>query len=306
LCRKDYEYKYPDNFYCIKHNSTLCINDAKLCDRNFNCENGDDENFCGNHSLVANLVTDYCYSWLPGKPTDVEKVLCRSVIAKYEDPYVFFSVTGRKKWHGIVTSNIEDKALLTSSINEMTRQYKPRCHRGLDLRVWLNSTNSLLTCLCPPNFYGPTCEYQNERVILSLQIRTPLNSWKTLFSIIISLIDSSDERIIHSYKQLTYSTEKDCLQRFNFYLFYSHRPRNFSKVYSIHIDIYEKFPLKFRGSLLIPIPFQFLPVHHLSFFLDIPQTNLNDEKCLNDSCVNGKCLKYSNNESISFCHCNEG
>ncbi len=70
---------------------------------------------------------------------------------------------------------------------------------------------------------------------------------------------------------------RDCHYKFNVYILYSARSKNFSRRYSIHIDIYEKFLLKFRGRLLFPINFQFLPVHHLSFIADILQGNSHDE-----------------------------
>jgi hypothetical protein len=305
LCRKSYEFGYPDNFRCIGTVITRCIDAEKLCESNDDCEYGDDEGFCEDNSPHED-VFDYCNSKGPSGQTDVEQVLCKSMRSRNTDPFVFFSLVEPKNFAGIRTKNIENKAFLRSSIMEMPRQYQHRCHRGLDLRVWVNATTYLPSCLCPPNFYGDTCQYQNQRVIIAVKFRPLSDSWRTLLTIIISLIDDSDQRIIHSYEQFTYLSSRDCQKKYTVYLLYSTRPKNQTKHYTIHIDIYEKVSFKYRGSLLFPIHFPFLPVHRLAFIIDIPQSNDNDEKCSHDQCVNGKCMKYSNNHNVDYCHCKKG
>ena len=112
-------------------------------------------------------------------------------------------------------------------------QYEQRCHRGLPLRVWLDSEQNLTntTCLCPPSFYGNICQYQNQRVSLTIQFQTYSDSRQTLFALVVSLIDDSNERIIHSYQQLTYLYIRHCQTKFNIYLLYSTRPKNQTKNY---------------------------------------------------------------------------
>jgi hypothetical protein len=63
----------------------------------------------------------------------------------------------------------------------------------------------------------------------------------------------------------------------------------------LHIDFYEKVSLFYRGSVLLPITFPFLPVHRLAFSVDIPGSDTKTHSCYNDQCVHGKCIKYSNN-----------
>ncbi|CAF3689724.1 unnamed protein product [Rotaria sp. Silwood1] len=91
------------------------------------------------------------------------------------------------------------------------QKYQHRCHRGFDLRVWLNNEKNLTTntCLCPPSSYDDQCQYQNQRVSLTIQFQTLSDSWSTLFAIIVSLINNSEERIIHSYEQFTYLSTRD-------------------------------------------------------------------------------------------------
>ncbi|CAF1381200.1 unnamed protein product [Adineta steineri] len=307
LCRKEYETTYPDNFYCIKHNFTMCINGEELCNNNAECDYGDDENFCEGTSS-GEIVVDFCNYKHTHEQTDVEKVLCKSLRQRmWHDPLiVYFTLIKPEDPYVPPIETIENKALLGSFIIEMPRQYQPRCHRGLDLRVWLNDTNYSSACLCPPNFYGDTCQYQNQRVILSVKFRAMPDSWETFFAIVIFLIDDNDQQIIHSYEQFTYLSVRDCRNKFNVYLLYSMRPKNQTKNYAIHVDIYEKFSLTFRGSLLFPINFSFLPVHRLSFIVDIPRKNDNFEKCSDHKCIYGKCMRYFNNRSITFCYCNKG
>ncbi|CAF5151673.1 unnamed protein product, partial [Rotaria sp. Silwood1] len=192
---------------------------------------------------------------------------------------------------------------------EMLYQHELRCHRGFVLRVWLNNEKNLTTntCLCPPSFYDNMCQYQNQRVSWTIKFRVVSDSWSILFAIIISLIDDSEERIIHSYEQFTYLSTRDCKIKFNIYLLYSTRPKNEGKNYAIQIDIYEKISFIYRGSLLFPIIFPFLPVHRLAYIVDIPRTNEDIQSCSNSQCIRGKCVKYSNNPKIgTFCQCNPG
>ena len=63
---------------------------------------------------------------------------------------------------------------------------------------------------------------------------------------------------------------------------------------------------RYRESVLLPILFPFLPVHRLGFIVNIPRNNDPMERCSNLQCNHGKCLRYSNNKSISFCQCESG
>ncbi len=104
-----------------------------------------------------------------------------------------------------------------------------------------------------------------------------------------------------------YSSMRHCKSKFNIYLLYSTRPKNSIKNYSLHIDFYEKVSLVYRGSVLLPITFPFLPVHRLAFPVDIPGSDTKTHSCSNDQCVHGKCIKYSNNpDSLLFCQCDQG
>jgi hypothetical protein len=309
LCRTNSKPLNINNFYCMNQSGfPSCIAFESLCDGDKDCEDEDDEQFCEKNRTFPQYFS-ICYEHYLSFGSNVEKVLCTSM-NKIKEPVVYFSLDGmRQKSAENLMKNIENTALSSLSSIQISRQPPLRCHRGLDLRVWLNEKNNLTesTCLCPPNFYGDICQYQNQRISLALKFRALSDSWQTLFAIVISLIDDSNERIIHSYEQLTYLSVRYCKIKFNIYLLYLTRPKDSTKHYAIHIDIYEKVSLTYRGSLLFPITFPFLPVHRLAFIVDIPRSNNNAQSCSNHQCIHGTCVKYSNNpQNATFCQCNIG
>jgi hypothetical protein len=291
----NYTYKFscrnetpsPDLFYFM------------LCDGHNRCKYEDDEKFCETNQ--KNFA--YRGICLPDNikfASDAEKLLCKFVDIKSKKAIIHFTIDNFNK--SVSKNNNQNKILSSSSSQE-----KSRCHRGVNLRVWLNNLTNFL-CLCPSNYYGSDCEYQNERISLAIQFRSLSDSWQTQFAIIILLIDDSNDRIIHSYEQINYSYLKNCRTKFQFYLLYSTRPKDSTKTYSIHIDFYEKKSLIHRGSLLLPIYFPFLPVYRHALIVNIPRiNNIENEICFNRECIHGKCIKYFNNlNNFTFCQCDKG
>ena len=312
LCGKKIQRKprQPVNlaaFHCTNHSSKLCISWYSLCDGKNDCEHGDDEQFCTKNE--TSLISDGICS-LNNHPmiSDAEKFLCdHRASTRYWAviPYKLDTTTNLVENQ---VKNMKNAVFPSLPIIQRSNQYQSRCHRGLDLHVWLNNkNNSTNICLCPSSFYGDICQYQNQRISLIIKFRALADSWKTPFAIVISLIDSSDERIIHSYEQITFLSMKHCQTEHYMHLLYSTQPKDLTKNYSLHIDIYEKITLDYRGSVLVPVAFPFLPVQRIAVIVDIPQSDDKTEKCSNDLCVHGKCIKYSNNpENITFCQCNQG
>ncbi|CAF1279338.1 unnamed protein product [Adineta steineri] len=294
------------NFYCIYQNSGKCIDSKNLCNRQNDCDNGDDEQFCRKKNTAVSGSLDW---WLENAfPTDVENFLLESSTSRPKPSIVRFTLNDKS--HPIKSSRTypTNTRSILPPILIMPPQRQYRCFRGLDLNVWLNKKIGISsgTCLCPPSYYGDQCQYQNQRVSVTSAFRTLSDSWETPFVIIISLIDNSDERISHSYEQFTYLFIRDCELKFNNYFIYSTRPKNQTKKYAIHIDIYEQISLSYRASFLFPITRPFLPVHHRTFIIDIPRDN-NVQTCSSRYCVHGKCIKYSNNQQAnSFCQCEPG
>ncbi|CAF4970062.1 unnamed protein product [Rotaria sp. Silwood1] len=309
LCQEKYQVNFYYNFYCINSSPYKCIGHQSLCDNGAFCDHGDDEKFCVKNRTDISIVDNICHSSYVSIRSEVEQFLCHETKYKVKQQRKYFSLDEMSKPVEDQTKNIIKPIFSNLPRMEMPHQHELRCHRGFDLRIWLNNEKNLTTnaCLCPPSFYGNMCQYQNQRVSLTIKFQVVSDSWSTLFAIIISLIDDSEERTIHSYEQFTYLATRDCKIKFNIYLLYSTRPKNESKNYAIQIDIYEKISLIYRGSLLFPIIFPFLPVHRLVYIVDIPRINEDIQSCSNSQCIRGKCVKYSNNpKNGSFCQCKPG
>ncbi|CAF1683889.1 unnamed protein product [Rotaria magnacalcarata] len=139
------------------------------------------------------------------------------------------------------------------------------CNRGILIYYGKNESEQ---CLCPPSYYGDRCQYQNQRVSLTLQFRNDnLNKLATI-GIVITLVDNTN--LIHSHEQLTYIPFLDCNTKFNIYLLYRDRPKNMKKNYTIRIDAFDKTNLIYITSWTLPVKFNFMPVNHASTQLTIP------------------------------------
>lgn len=173
------------------------------------------------------------------------------------------------------------------------------CHRGIPIDYRTN-----IHCLCPPSYYGNRCQYENERVSLTLKIISNAES-KTMLTIIVLLVDENGE--IQSHDQIHYIQSMDCeLLKFNNYLLYRSRPKNFTKDYRVLIHVYNRRTFEYRGSWFYPIRYSFLPVQRLSIQILIPP-NLPD-RCSHSCGSHGQCYRYINREDspMFVCRCDPG
>jgi hypothetical protein len=176
------------------------------------------------------------------------------------------------------------------------------CNRGIRILFGINATRK---CLCPPSYFGDRCQWQNQRVSLTLQIafRSFLSS-SVVFQLVVILIDIQGN-IEANHEQITYVAARDCSTKFNIYLLYHNRSKNSSANYSVHIDVFDKITLQYYGSWHLSIPFQFLPVNRLAARLFISGVHKVEDCPL--SCGNyGGCVRYANKKSLYFCQCNRG
>ena len=99
----------------------------------------------------------------------------------------------------------------------------------------------------------------------------------------------------------------NCRTKFKIDLLYSTQPRNQSIQYFIHIDVYEKLSLSYRGSVLLFIPFPFLPVQHIVRLVNIPHTSHTSPHCSTHQCLHGQCVQYfDHSNNGTFCRCQSG
>ncbi|CAF1039255.1 unnamed protein product [Adineta steineri] len=173
------------------------------------------------------------------------------------------------------------------------------CNRGI-----LIYEHTEERCLCPPAYYGLRCEFQNQRVSITFQIRTAL--WHTHFQFVIMLIDN-DEHEIESYEQISYLGIRDCNFKYNLNLLYTSRPKHINKSYSVRIDAFDALSTSviYHGSWLFPITHFFLPVYRLAFQLSVRVVYANPLKTDHTNCScgsHGQCFAYMNTGEY-FCRC---
>ena len=261
-------------FYCRNNGSGMCIPRSSVCDQIIDCENADDEQYC-------NLLVTKVFR-INQDQSNIKRISHNTMKSK----------------RNVITTQLSTK--------DIREDY---CHRGFSIKVLsgVNRNLTTTTCLCPPSYYGDRCQFQNQRVSFTMRISPSPFSEDRLFLYVISLIDDSAERVIHSYERLSNLYIDKLYPKFNVHLVYSARPKDTSKQYAIHIDIYEHLTLVYRGSHLIPLKFPFLPVERVAVELDLPHQYQIIQTCSNQQCIHGDCIQYLNNpENPNFCRCHIG
>ncbi|CAF2695456.1 unnamed protein product [Rotaria sp. Silwood2] len=184
-----------------------------------------------------------------------------------------------------------------------TKIYKKTwyCHRGIPL---LFKNNSINKCLCPPTCFGNQCQWQNQRISLTIQfLYANITNPISIFQVIIMIINE-EEDIEPYHEQIIYVPKRDCTTKFNIYLLYPNRPKNNLSNYSIRIDIFDKITLTYWVSWHLSILFQFLPVNRIATQLFIP-SNQQLKSCSLFCGNHGKCISYINKKILYFCQCDQ-
>ena len=294
-CRADKNNIQTYAFRCWNH--TTCLLRGDLCDREENCPLGDDERFCNNHkklcgqSNVENL-------------TDAEYLLCgigHIYRARFslETALIYPSLSADR---GIPMENPSQRREIRSAPDDFQRS--EICNSGIAVQIALSNVSLTGVCFCPSNYDGDRCQYQNQRVSLTLALATidrPI-----IYAIVVTLIEDDDDRQrIHSFDQFVRIPKFHCGVSVNIYLLYVQRPNNHSKNYSVRVDVFDKSSLVHLASWHLTIPLVFLPVNRLGAFLILPVDRTSKATPCSLRCDRGTCMKYLNKERL-FCQCQSG
>ncbi|CAF1623962.1 unnamed protein product [Adineta ricciae] len=276
------------NYYSGISYGFRCLYDAK-CIESFILCNSNDEIF----------FEEVCDEWNYYNLSDLQNILCypdglhrSSFTLETIESYPFI---GNKIASSVVDSiqNFPHNSL--SSL---------QCTRGILVYVWLGNDNYTSICMCPPNYYGNQCQYQNQRVSLSLTLLT-INMYH-IYAVFVKLIeDDNHQQEIQSWEQITFTSQTSCSQLFERYFLYSTRPKNISKNYSLHIDVYHKSSLEYIASWYSKISFNFLPVNRIATVLTLGSDQTIHVGFCFPKCEHGTCIKYTNEEKF-FCQCHRG
>ena len=297
------------NYMFRCRNDTRLIPVTYLCDGARDCPLNDDEAFCTQFPIPSE---EMC-SLSEKSQADVQKFLYRLGCDIHRYRFVYFKLYNVLTYPSqllmdeirTIPSDAAKSRFLTKDFNEkLSTGLGWTCHRGVPIGSQMSDNTSKVLCLCPPSYYGHRCQYQNQRVSLTLQMRLT-SDWRTIFVFLITLTDS--EANIESHEYIEYTPNRDCPIKYDLYLLYATRPKNLSKIFSVRIDAFIGMTLNYRASWIFPLRFPFLPVHRLAVLLRLPflTTVLGSQKC-SPSCIHGQCSLYVNDQHLTFCLCKSG
>lgn len=176
------------------------------------------------------------------------------------------------------------------------------CNRGILVYI---DTKNRSHCLCPPAYYGSHCQFQNQRVSLTIKFsKECFTNCFGIYAVVVTLADQN--QMIHSYEQFTYLTTENCSTKYNLNLLYGSRPKDESMNYTIEIHAYDKHDLSYFTSWNLPVQFSFLPVNRIATHLVIPAYRSEIiNHCPLQCGDHGHCAIFINNGK-SFCRCDSG
>ncbi|CAF4055904.1 unnamed protein product [Adineta steineri] len=194
-----------------------------------------------------------------------------------------------------IHKQIQNGIIKTEKISTIKHHNDPRlwlCNKGFVILVGKNETEQ---CLCPETYYGDLCQYQNQRVSLTIRLRQENLRNINVIGIIIRLVDHTG--FVHSYEQITYKSLINCNSKYNMHLLYQNRPKDMTKNYTIYIDAYDKVNLAYLTSWIFLVKFLFMPVNRMSAQLIIPAQQDCHLLC------SDKYLKSLTNDNTQSCRC---
>ena len=299
-CRKEHPSSNETSMRFRCWNDTQCVDVARICLVSPNCRFHDEGAICKRPYGLCRLK--------PRHWTEVDKLIC-TLNDDAQKTIAGFKLSNMPIYSSISAENLielpvrKKREISSSEVITIISVNNTRCYRGVPIRIRTTNTNYEIRCVCPPSYYGNFCQYENERVHISLKIQL-MSDWRERFVFLIVLID--DQGNIQSHHYLRYLATLDCLNKYSIDLLYSTRPKDPSKTYSVRIDKFNLMISKYQGSWIYPIRYPFLPVYSLSILLTVPLFDVQPLKTCRSSCFHGQCFSYINNQSSTYCHCESG
>ena len=299
----------------FSYRTNVCLDVEAVCNPDINCPLRDDDSrsLCYNG---GNIVAECAQFWIMLRLIKKENVICtlndflrRSQAELGRAPhfslsnYSIITLTSGTTWFPILlkrnlsTSSLEKNGLVPFNDRQMSLNQFP-CRGGVPVYF-----QDKIKCLCPPILYGSFCEYQNQRVSVTLQIG--VLEWRIPFVFIVYLVDNNE--MINSYHYIRYLSIRDCDAKFNFHLLYSSRPKSSNQSHSVRIDAFDMITLKYRASWSFSILFPVLPVYRLPIQLTVPFISISSEVNCPLECEkgHGQCALFLNSGKY-FCRCEPG
>ena len=202
------------------------------------------------------------------------------------------------------------------------------CNRGIGIL----SSNDSIVCFCPPQYFGPHCEYHADRLLLLLHLNFSHSNYahQTDPSLVIKLLvlflfhDGDDDQILMSQEfHVRPALEMSIIKKkmvtlpysrsFRFRQHRQDRYRNRSDIihshpYAIRIEAYE-MSMKTKSFLIAvwqyPIIFDYLPVFRFAKVLNLTDLNRwSPNPCSSQSCPpNSQCHRLMNDRHRFVCLC---
>ena len=277
-----------------------CLQFSQLCDGIDDCLPGrEDEEFCKHTPLICDKNSMH-------QLTDIEQYICDLKTIEHKQ-VKFFSVYTSSNYPSLnqIIANQFDKWPTQNNNNTKSRQVTTHswpwhCNRGLTVRTKFKNNSDFFECMCPPSYYGDRCQYQSERVSMSLKLSS--HDRESIYAVVMNLISNDN---IEWFEQFTYIVKETCTIKLHRYLLFPTRPKSTNDNYSIHIDVYDKTNLRYLGSWYFPISFHFLPVNRLGLSMNLSNLELHSSDQCSLQCIHGECTKYMNRNK-SFCLCEQG
>ncbi|CAF3526959.1 unnamed protein product [Adineta steineri] len=298
--------------------SGQCLPLKIICNEESDCRFNEDELIC---PWFYNVTHPSAYMFICKNGTAIKRAQwCNKIIDCQPDaedewfcdlsyPKTMYSLNFLEEYPPLVIDSsliTADKALQLSASLTMSTDYSFEfpdliddwyCNRGLTV----TTKSSSVQCFCSPSYYGPRCQYQSERVLITLRVDTQFTlsgheNLRNAIRLIACLM--FNDLVVHHEVILHVPLMKQM-----FYLNYPRPPPKQQGNWSVRLDAFliNAFSVNFIAAWNFDIRFSFLPFTRLVLHLMLQE----QESCNTIPCVHGNCRKYLNSPHKEYCQCEQ-